>query len=146
MIGSWRWNAVLGSIGGFLTMFASLGSNGLAISAIRFLYAFIAFFIIAYVFRAVIAAILRPPAAPDGQSLTGDQDEESKGRRVDYSTPDESDELSDMLKQQLDGKPPVNQTTEQQPQFKPLQPEKLVSTQNRDPEEIAKAIRHLTGE
>ncbi|MFB9329723.1 hypothetical protein ACFFSY_27610 [Paenibacillus aurantiacus] len=144
MIGTWRWNAALGMIGGLLTMLASMGSNGLLISAVRCVYAFVAFFVLAYLFRAVLAFITRQPA-PEQTILTDVLEDESKGRRVDYATPDESDELSDLLREQMNGKQPsVN--SEEQPVFKPLQPEKLVSTQNRDPEELAKAIRHLTGE
>lgn len=144
MIGTWRWNAVLGMIGGVLTMLASMGSNGLLISAVRCVYAFVAFFVLAYLFRAALAFILRQPVSSE-TIMTDELEHESKGRRVDYATPDESDELSDLLREQMNGKQPsVN--SEDKPVFKPLQPEKLMSTQNRDPEELAKAIRHLTGE
>ncbi|TYP77630.1 hypothetical protein [Paenibacillus methanolicus] len=145
MIGTWRWNAALGIIGGLLTMLASMGGNGLLISAVRCVYAFVAFFVLGFLFRAALAMILRQPAPSSETILTDELEDESKGRRVDYATPDESDELSDLLREQMNGKQPsVN--SEEQPVFKPLQPEKLMSTQNRDPEELAKAIRHLTGE
>ncbi|MCQ6557894.1 hypothetical protein [Paenibacillus mendelii] len=142
MIGTWRWNAVLGISGGLLTLLFSLSSNGLAITAMRCVYAFVVFFVLAYLFRAILAFILHTPADKLPNEMVTDVPEE-KGTRVDLSTPDESDELSGMLKQQLDGRP-AEDTKEQAP-FKPLQPEKLVSTPNKEPDELAKAIRHLTG-
>ncbi|UVI32522.1 hypothetical protein [Paenibacillus spongiae] len=142
MIGTWRWNAVLGICGGLLTFIFSLSSNGLTITAMRFVYAFAVFFALAYLFRAVLALILRTPAVTMREEEAPDVTEE-KGSLVDLSTPDESDELSGMLKLQLEGKPKAEN---QQPAlFKPLQPEKLVSTPNKEPDELAKAIRHLTG-
>jgi len=142
MIGSWRWNVGLGLFGVVLTLLFSLGSNGLEVSALRSVYAFIAFFLLAYLFRMVLAAVLRGSAAESFQEpdpIT----EENKGGTVDMSTPDETDQLNEMLKLQLDGN--VKTDTDEQAPFQPLTPPKLVSTQNKEPEELAKAIRHLTG-
>lgn len=140
MIGSWRWNVVLGIGGSILTLFFSLGDNGLAITSLRCLYAFLVFFAIAFIFRAMLAIILRQ--APPALAIeTPADNEQPKGQSIDYSTPDQQDELNDMLRNQLD----VNAMPDPGQQFKPLSPPKLLSTQNKEPEELAKAIRHLTG-
>ncbi|WP_308639268.1 hypothetical protein [Paenibacillus silvisoli] len=141
MVGSWRWNVTLGVGGSLLTFFFSLGSNGLAITSLRCLYAFAAFFALAFVFRIVAASIFPPVTSAAATEQTGD--ESAKGQSVDYATPDQSDELNELLKHQMDGN--VVLESGQEPNFQPLKPPKLVSTQNRDPEDLAKAIRHLTG-
>ncbi|GGD68175.1 hypothetical protein [Paenibacillus nasutitermitis] len=141
MMGSWRWNVGLGLFGVVLTFLFSLDSNGLGVSAVRSVYAFIAFFVLAYLFRIVLAAVFREIVTkPVQEPETMD---ENKGSTVDMSTPDETDQLNEMLRMQLDGN--VKTDTDEQVPFQPLTPPKLVSTQNKEPEELAKAIRHLTG-
>jgi hypothetical protein len=140
MIGTWRWNITLGLCGVLLTLLFSLGSNGLEITLLRCIYAFIAFFALAYLFRALLAIITQPSViAPDVSSLS----DGARGSTVDLTTPDESHQLNEMLKKQMDGNgmPEHGELTT----FQPLTPPKLVSTQNKEPEELAKAIRHLTG-
>jgi len=142
MIGTWRWNAALGVCGAILTLLFSLESNGLAITGIRCLYAFIAFFVVAYLFRASLAIVLHPrPLAAETDRT--DQPEDRTGNFVNLSTPDESRVLHDLLKGQLDEGAGTGESD--RPAFTPLTPPKLVSTQNKDPEQLAKAIRHLTG-
>ncbi|QYR19749.1 hypothetical protein KZ483_17910 [Paenibacillus sp. sptzw28] len=140
MIGTWRWNITLGLCGVLLTLLFSLGSNGFQITSLRCIYAFIAFFALAYLFRALLAIISQPSAIAPVESLLTDG---TRGSTVDLSTPDESQQLNEMLKKQMDGNgiPEHGELTT----FQPLSPPKLVSTQNKEPEELAKAIRHLTG-
>ncbi|MNP80381.1 hypothetical protein D3C76_1784720 [compost metagenome] len=57
---------------------------------------------------------------------------------MDLSTPDEEEELKDLLK------PKPAAADQGSGDFKPLQPPKLVSM--KDPEELAKAVRHLKEE
>ncbi|MBW7454728.1 hypothetical protein ACFOLF_04565 [Paenibacillus sepulcri] len=142
MIGTWRWNVGLGLFGGVLTLLFSLGSNGLEVSVLRSVYAFIAFFALAFLFRILLAASLRGNTREAGEE-PGKSMDENKGSTLDVSTPDETDQLHDMLKMQLDGN--VKTDAVEQAPFQPLTPPKLVSTQNKEPEELAKAIRHLTG-
>lgn len=142
MIGTWRWNVGLGLFGGVLTLLFSLGSNGLEVTVLRSVYAFIAFFALAFLFRILLAASLRGNIREAGEE-PGKSMDENKGSTLYVSTPDETDQLHDMLKMQLDGN--VKTDTVEQAPFQPLTPPKLVSTQNKEPEELAKAIRHLTG-
>ncbi|MBP3965233.1 hypothetical protein [Paenibacillus lignilyticus] len=139
MVGSWRWNVFLGVGGSLLTLLFSLDSNGMAVTSLRCLYAFLTFFVLGFVFRALVALIMNPRA----QALSQLDGDESKGSSVDFATPDQSDELNNLLKNQMDGS--LQPDSNQGAIFQPLTPPKLVSTQNREPEELAKAIRHLTG-
>ncbi|SDW27069.1 hypothetical protein [Paenibacillus sp. CF384] len=139
MVGSWRWNVFLGVGGSVLTLLFSLDSNGMAVTSLRCLYASLTFFVLGFVFRALVALIMNPKA----QALSQLDSDESKGSSVDYATPDQSDELNNLLKNQLNGNLPLEAS--EGAGFQPLTPPKLISTQNREPEELAKAIRHLTG-
>lgn len=142
MIGNWRWNVGLGIVGAVLTLLFSIGKNPLSVMLMRSMYAFIAFVAIAFVMRIALAFILRPPVMQQTETA----EEEGKGTQLDLQTPDESDDLNQMLKSQMDShKAHEVQQQEQSSPFKPLTPPKLVSTQNKEPEELAKAIRHLSG-
>lgn len=145
MLGTWRWNVVFGFIGTVLTVAFSIGNNPVSVTLLRSMYAFIAFFVLAFVMRAVLTYILQPP------SIAGEQPEQDEGigSQLDMLTPDESDDLNQMLKSQLhDG----TATTANEAQanaaaaFRPLNPPQLLSSKNTQPEELVKAIRHLTGE
>ncbi len=148
MLGTWRWNAGFGLFGTVLTILFSFGNNPWSVVLLRGIYAFIAFFVVAYGMRAVLAFILRPPA------IVGEPPAEdtAKGAALDLVTPEDRDDLNDLLKSRLNGEEtggaegngPAGQA-EAVP-FRPLTPPKLVSAQDKGPDELAKAIRHLTGE
>ncbi|WP_123040065.1 hypothetical protein [Cohnella candidum] len=136
MIGSWRWNAAFGGFGAALTFLISLGNNPLLTTLIRSVYAFIAFAILTFALRFVLAQLL-PSSRPDRDT----QLEEDRGNVLDLVTPGEEESLGEMLKEQWsDGKDsPVSG-------FQPLQPKRLVSLDNPNPEEVVQAIRRLTDE
>ncbi|QAY65619.1 hypothetical protein [Paenibacillus protaetiae] len=143
MLGTWRWNVMLGIIGPVLTILFSIGRNPLPVIGMRSGYAFVAFFLLAYVLRFVLAIILKPADLQDKPA-----GETAAGMKVDLSTPDESDDLNELLKSGLEAAAsgsPGTSREEQQALFKPLNPQKLVMAQNQNPEELAKAVRHLTG-
>ncbi|MFC4775370.1 hypothetical protein ACFO9Q_01055 [Paenibacillus sp. GCM10023252] len=148
MIGTWRWNAGLGLLGTLLTALFSLGKNPLAVTSIRCMYAFAAFFLLAYALRAALAFILRPPVLQEslGEEMDG------RGSHLDYHTPDEGEDLHQLLKSNLGtGNKQGDSVTDKEQldaegiPFRPLNPPQLVSTQNKQPEELARAVRHLTG-
>jgi hypothetical protein len=142
MVGNWRWNVGLGIFGAVLTLLFSIGKNPLSVMLMRSMYAFIAFVAIAFVLRIALAFILHPPVMHQEETAG----EEEKGTQLDLQTPDESEDLNQLLKSQMDGhKAQEVEQPDQNRQFKPLTPPKLVSTQNKEPEELAKAVRHLTG-
>ncbi len=148
MVGSWRWNAVFGLLGVILTIMFSFQSNLPEIVAIRSGYAFISFFVVAYGVRAIFTQIFKPPALTTAE----EQAEASHSGTVDLVTPDETDELNEMLKPQSPGSS-ESKTEEtnhsaisERAEFKPLNPPQFATSKNSEPEELAKAIRHLTGE
>lgn len=149
MIGTWRWNAGFGVLGAGLTVMFSIGSNPLSTMLLRSLYAFIAFFILAYAARFVLGFILKPP----GILATQDEANENAGTQLDYTTPDNPDELNDLLKAQMQGEAGSDGAAQASSEsegrsgdFKPLNPPQLVTADNKSPEQLAHVLRHLTGE
>ncbi|MBH5316617.1 hypothetical protein I6N90_02195 [Paenibacillus sp. GSMTC-2017] len=148
MLGTWRWNVAFGILGVGLTVLFSIGNNPLSVILLRSLYACIAFFVLGYLVRALLAFILRPPA------IVGEpfHEQEEKGGQLDLTTPDESDDLNDLLKGQLQSgaqgtdREEMANSDESDQSFRPLTPPQFVSTNNKQPEDLAKAIRQLTGE
>ncbi|KQO04398.1 hypothetical protein [Paenibacillus sp. Leaf72] len=147
MIGNWRWNVGLGLTGVILTILFSLGKNAVTVMLLRSVYAFIAFVVIAFILRAVLTFILKPPALLDN----GAAEEDGIGTQFNLTTPDESEDLNQLLKDGLDIRPAQDEADSKQPMeqeqepFRPLAPPQLVSAQNKEPEELAKVVRHLTG-
>lgn len=78
------------------------------------------------------------------------EEEEGKGSQLDLQTPDEAVEINNLLKSQLQegstGPSASAVQSNEQNDFRPLSPPQLLSAKNKQPEELVKAIRHLTGE
>lgn len=149
MLGTWRWNVAFGIMGLALTALFSIGNNPLSVVMLRGLYAFVSFFILAYAARAILAFILRPPSIP--LQSAGQDGELDKGGQLDFTTPDEGSDLNDLLKAQMQGGNKGESLNEDgqktaEAEFQPLSPPQFVSSTTKQPEELAKAIRHLTGE
>ncbi|GGG12206.1 hypothetical protein [Paenibacillus abyssi] len=136
MLGSIRWNIFFGLFGFFLIFFFSISSNGIAVTLLKSVYAFVSFFAIAYALRLVLYLI-----APPNHSQQPGVEEENKGAALDIVTPDDNDDLNRMLKEQMDG---GSQQEMPKEAFEPLTPPKLVSTQDKSPEQLAQAVRHLS--
>lgn len=141
MIGSWRWNAAAGAGGALITLLISLGSNPFLTSIIRGIYAFAAFFLIVYVIRWLIPHFLLPKAAPSADL------EEEAGAMLDLVTPAEEQTLTELMKENWSGGKgkPAGQDS-MKAEFQPLQPKKLVTLDQTEPEEVVQAIRRLTDE
>ncbi len=146
MLGTWRWNVVIGIVGFVLTIAFSFANNPLTVVLLRSVYAFFSCFLLAYVFRFIWKQILQPPALVS--ELEPSDSEAGKGTQLDMKTPDESEDLNELLKAQLqDGAVNADErNSKEEAGFRPLNPPQLLSTKNTEPEELAKAIRHLTGE
>ncbi|MFD0959505.1 hypothetical protein [Paenibacillus chungangensis] len=146
MLGSWRWNVGFGLLGTLLIIIFSMNSNPMSVVLLRSLYAFVSFFVLAFAARAALAAILKPPA----MIVNAEERQADNGSQLDLTTPDESEDLNDMLKAQLQGDAnhsgKDNALAVQSSQFKPLNPPQFVSADDNQPEHLAKALRHLTGE
>ncbi|TJY43167.1 hypothetical protein E5161_04515 [Cohnella pontilimi] len=137
MIGSWRWNAAFGGFGAALTFLFSLANNPFGTTILRTLLGFAAFGLMAFAVRFVLGWLLIPPAQPFQAELP----EEERGSVLDLRTPDDDRLLSEMLKEQWsDGKEAGVAG------FQPLQPKRLVSLDDPDPEQVVQAIRRLNDE
>ncbi|WP_054958691.1 hypothetical protein [Paenibacillus dakarensis] len=136
MIGNLRINIGAGLIGFILTLVFSLQNNLWLTSLIRAGAAFAIWFALAYLLRWVFT-VAGEPAKDSAQGREGNSDaaDDQLGNRLDMVTPDEDEELMELIK-------PEPEQRQEGSGFVPLKPPKLVST--KDPEELAKAVRHLT--
>ncbi|WP_334072962.1 MULTISPECIES: DUF3784 domain-containing protein [Paenibacillus] len=129
---------LFGFIGFLITYAVSAGNNLFMTSFIRGLIAFVVWFLLAFAANWVITFLKEQEPQPDVRDLTDALKEQDKGASLDLTTPDQSEELNDLLKQT-----PEDQSQTQE--FTPLNPPKLVKTlDDKDPEELAKVVRHLT--
>lgn len=143
MIGSWRWNMAAGAGGALLTLLISLGSNPFLTSIYRGIYAFVIFFLLAYAVRWLIPNLLLPKPAADAQQDAEDE----AGAVLDMITPPEEEALTELMKENWSGgraKPADAEGAAAE--FQPLQPKKLVTLDQPDPEQVVEAIRRLTDE
>jgi len=142
MKGSWRFTIGFGVFGALLTCLLSLSNNPLGTSLLRSLYAFLAFAALALVAGFVLGQLLATSKpAPSATAAPSDP-----GSVLDLTIPDEGAALSEMMKEQwADGKSATTKD-EGAMSFQPLQPKRVVSLDNPNPEEVAQAIRRLTDE
>lgn len=147
MVGNIKLNLWLGFIGFLITFFASIENNLWTTSLFRGVLGFALWFLLAFVLRFVLGILANPASAasnkpPTSNSSEGEPpnssvDDPSRGSQFDVVTPDQDQELSNLLT-------PRPTDTVDKDSFAPLNPPKLVSTKQQDPEEMAKAVRHLT--
>jgi hypothetical protein len=136
MIGTIRWNLTLGAIGFVFTFLLSVFNNLFLTTFVRSFYCFMILFIVGFIVRWLLGTLaglnhMTVEADGDGQDAMND-----KGSTVDFSTPDEQESLNQLLKQQIDN-PQAGES------FSPLEPPKLASKMEQNPEELAKALRRL---
>ncbi|GIP14572.1 hypothetical protein J40TS1_02140 [Paenibacillus montaniterrae] len=150
MYGSWRWNLSFGIFGLIIVFLIGMINNPWTTSLLRGGYAFVLFFLLAFVVRYIMASLL----APSPERAAAEQEmveEELAGSNIDYVTPDGEEDLNAVLREQMaQGKvekaEPAPVQDEKAAQFQPLKPKKLVSTENMQAEDLTRAVRHLTGE
>ncbi len=142
MLGSVRWNLAMGAFGLLLAFIFSLGNNDFVVSILRGVYAFAAFFLLGYLLRGALHIIVGSTTITE-QTEQQHPEDPNVGTKVDMTTPAEGEDLNELLKSQLEGPLGSSQGGEM---FKPFEPTRLVSTQNKEPDELAQAIRHLTEE
>ncbi|PYI50391.1 hypothetical protein [Paenibacillus flagellatus] len=136
MIGTVRWNIVLGASGFILTFLLSIGNNFFLRTLLNSLYSFLILFAVAYALRWILGTLVGlKPVAPETDAAPA----EALGRTVDAVTPENEDQLNDLLKEQLN-RPDPDAT------FAPLEPKKLASIPDASGEELARAVRRLTEE
>lgn len=147
MKGTIRVNLIFALIGFVITFLFAVRTNLPVTSLIRGGIGAFVWFLLAFLFRIVLGALEPlPKDKTGGGSLTpgAASNQDTRGMALDMVTPDESDELNDLLKPDADKTRATEERTVQINDFQPLNPPKLVSAQDKDPEEMAKALRHLT--
>ncbi|MFC7679582.1 hypothetical protein [Paenibacillus sp. GCM10028914] len=136
MIGNIRVNLWAGFAGFIFTFLFCLRNNLWLTSLNRAAVAFVLWFALAFLIRWVFTLAVKPA---DGfiqeNEHPGEAAKGQLGNRLDMTTPDEDKELMSLIK-------PEAEQAQEEKGFVPLDPPKLVST--KDPEELAKAVRHLT--
>ncbi|WP_435921224.1 hypothetical protein [Paenibacillus sp. DYY-L-2] len=139
MAGKIRYLLLLGFIGFLISYSVSAGNNLFMTSFIRGLIAFAVWFLLGFAAIWVIGFLKEQEVTPDVSELSAAAlEEQDKGNTLDFTTPDQDEELNDLLKQT-----PGNPSQAQE--FTPLNPPKLIKTlDDKDPEELAKVVRHLT--
>lgn len=159
MYGNWRINLFSGLVGSVLVFLVALTNNPIVISLLRALYSFITFFLIAYIMRFILGSFIFTKETKISEKSVA-KEEVTSGQNVDYIAHKEDENLHDLLKQQLANQVPSvnasantdkdnvenNNNESKEPMFKPLKPTQLFSNKSVQPEEMSKAIRHLTGE
>ncbi|MEF3352440.1 hypothetical protein PV403_04575 [Paenibacillus sp. GYB006] len=145
MFGNVRINFLAGIIGLIITFFVSFSSNLLSTSLFRAGAAFIIWFLLAFLLRYVLGSVLASPPDKGGtESLEVGQ--ETKGAQLDVIAPNDDEVLKDILNY-AQAEPNEDQNKPSQSAvesgFEPLNPPKIVRT--KDAEELAQAVRHLSG-
>lgn len=138
MIGTVRWNLVIGALGFGFTFLLSVGDNFFTTTLLHSFYGFIIMFGVGFAVRWVLGTLagLKEFQAMADNSIIPD---EGKGTNVDSVTPGDHDELGQLLKDNRNG------TDSSIEEFTLLKPKKLASIPA-EPEELAQALRRLTEE
>lgn len=138
MAGKMKYYMLFGLFGFLITFAVSSSSNLFMTSLIRSLIGFVVWFALSYAAYWMFGFMKEMSPIPETEDLGVSPEDEGKGGQLDLTTPDETDELNDLLKQPLGDQTGQND-------FTPLNPPKLVKTSDdKDPEELAKVVRHLT--
>jgi|GEM_PF-301800 len=155
MYGNWRFNLITGLVGSIFVFIIAITKNPLLSSLLRTFYSFVAFFLIAYLMRYLLGTFIFPKEEVAQNIEVNSEGTEISGQNIDYSTEQEDVDLNDLLKEQLNktvnaSKTSTNEVNSESKveteSFKPLKPTQLFSNKSVEPEEMSKAIRHLTGE
>ncbi|MGO4498715.1 hypothetical protein AB4114_22810 [Paenibacillus sp. 2RAB27] len=140
MIGTIRINLIVALLAGIFTFALSIGNNLFLSSCIKAGYSFLILFVVTFGFRWVLGLLIGPVSSLEDSLL--ENSSSGVGQNLDLSTPDEDEETRQLLKSNH-----TNQTKDAQSndmQFSPLNPPKLVTKNNLDPEQLAGALRRMS--
>ncbi|NOU68478.1 hypothetical protein GC096_31090 [Paenibacillus sp. LMG 31461] len=140
MIGTIRINLIVALLAGIFTFALSIGNNLFLSSCIKAGYSFLILFVVTFGFRWVLGLLIGPVSSLEDSLL--ENSSSGVGQNLDLSTPDEDEETRQLMKSNL-----TNQTKDAQSndmQFSPLNPPKLVTKNNLDPEQLAGALRRMS--
>lgn len=140
MIGTIRINLIVALLAGIFTFALSIGNNLFISSCIKSGYSFLILFVITFGFRWVLGLLIGPVSTiPDAAHPDSSP---AIGQNLDLSTPDEDEETREMMKAIHANTTKDAHSNEMQ--FSPLNPPKLVTKNNLDPEQLAGALRRMS--
>lgn len=135
MVGTWRWNVVLGSFTLIFTFLVSMSNNVLTTALVRCVYGFVVVFVITYVIRWMLGTLAGMNRFTEKAHFH--TTDELAGTSIDLVTPDDDSSINNLLKDQL-------MNTDVELNFSSLQPPKLVSKDKLDSESLANSLRQLS--
>jgi hypothetical protein len=142
MTGNIRWNLFGGAVAFVLTFLVSITRNVLLTTLLRSFYSFVIVFAFLFLFRFILHLIINgPSAAAELAAGAEEPDVSDTGRNVDLATPND-DSLHDLLRANLN----AGGSSDDGAVFTQLKPPKLISQSERDPEQLAKALRRMSEE
>ncbi|MEK3722188.1 hypothetical protein [Paenibacillus sp. FSL H8-0034] len=137
MIGTIRWNLLLGAVSFVVTLSTSLINNIWSTALIRSCYSFVLLFLLVFLVRWILGTF----AGIDKIIDTDGAEDDSKGSTLDLTTPDEEESLNQMLKGSRDP-----HASEGENGFAPLNPPKLTSKVNLETGDMVQALRQMSEE
>lgn len=140
MIGTMRINVIVASLAGLLTFGLSIGNNVFLTTCLRSFYSFVILFVVTFGFRWVLGLMIgaEQAAGRTGQEASADS---SIGQTLDLTTPVEDEETRELMKVNM-GTSSTSSSADMQ--FSPLNPPKLATKNNLDPEQLAGALRRMS--
>ncbi|MDU0201333.1 MULTISPECIES: hypothetical protein [Paenibacillus] len=140
MIGTIRLNFIVAGLAGLLTFGLSIGNNLFLTSCLKTLYSFLILFILTFGFRWVLGLMIGAEHAAGHAQYANMTPDSSVGQTLDLTTP-EDEETRELLKANMGNK---HTPSSADMQFSPLNPPKLVTKNNLEPEQLAGALRRMS--
>ncbi|MGG1520137.1 hypothetical protein ABE504_32505 [Paenibacillus oryzisoli] len=141
MIGTMRINVIVASLAGLFTFALSIGNNLLLSTLLKSAYAFLILFVLTFGFRWVLGLVAGAGEASAKTSADPMQENAQLGQNLDMVTPNEDGETLELMKPNLSNQ---NAASLSDMQFSPLNPPKLVTKKELDPEQLAGALRRMS--
>ncbi|RTE01801.1 hypothetical protein [Paenibacillus whitsoniae] len=141
MIGTMRINVIVASLAGLFTFALSIGNNLLLSTLLKSVYAFLILFVLTFGFRWVLGLVAGAGEASAKTSADPMQENGQLGQNLDMVTPNEDGETLELMKSNLSNQ---NADSLSDMQFSPLNPPKLVTKKELDPEQLAGALRRMS--
>ncbi|OPH61955.1 hypothetical protein BC351_01560 [Paenibacillus ferrarius] len=141
MIGTMRINLIVATVAGLFTFALSIGNNLFLSTCLKSVYSFLILFVLSFGFRWVLGLMIGAEHAAVSTAPSLPAEDSPVGQSLDLTTPDLDDETRQMMKANLGDN---NVSTAADMQFSPLNPPKLVTKNNLDPEQLAGALRRMS--
>ncbi|MFK7695812.1 hypothetical protein [Paenibacillus sp. HJGM_3] len=138
MIGTFRWNLVLGAVGFGFTFLLSVGDNFFITTLWQSVYGFLIMFGVGFAIRFGLGTLAGLKEFQETAAQAASP-EDGKGQSVDAVTPVDQDELDRLLREERSDTDPAKE------EFQLLKPKRL-TTLPAEPDELAQALRRLTEE